>query len=389
MNTIESHFAEYCGRECVVMPSGRLAIYIALKFALPTNSRVLMSPINDDVVFFTVLAAGMQPVIGPVSDKTGNIDVDRISAPTWSTVDAVMTTNLHGIADDVHALRNKCKKNEVLLLEDAAHAYGVRVGPNPVGSFGQFSAFSFSKHLGIKGGALCVEDPNLLPEIRKLLADVLVRRSNRMKVKDYCRPMLTKTLGALQLLSSAKYLRSYFAKPKKRVREKWRMPVRPDELLKAIRCGLIDSFDPWIMVDGPNYRTELPYNSESTFRVAIEDYESSLERRMDGIHDLLRLQLSPEILGERYDQPLLRVPLLVDNRDELSLKLRSLGLRTEYIYDPPLGIYAGPPFASTPYPSKSATWWSSKVLPVNPMDHHQFVRYVRDGEIDLGSRCSK
>src|SRR5207248_6047829 len=69
---IEDFFRRRYGREALYLPSGRVALYLAFREWLRPGDRVLMSPINDDVVFFVVLAAGLVPVLGPVDpDKIG------------------------------------------------------------------------------------------------------------------------------------------------------------------------------------------------------------------------------------------------------------------------------------------------------------------------------
>jgi dTDP-4-amino-4,6-dideoxygalactose transaminase len=71
---IEELFRNRYDREAIYLPSGRLALYLALREWLDPGTRVLMSPINDDVVLFIVLAAGLVPIIGPLDPSTGNLD---------------------------------------------------------------------------------------------------------------------------------------------------------------------------------------------------------------------------------------------------------------------------------------------------------------------------
>jgi hypothetical protein len=60
-----------------------------------------MSPVNDDVILFVVLAAGLRPMMAPVSADDGNIDPAAVPDATWSTLDGVLTTNLYGLPDRV------------------------------------------------------------------------------------------------------------------------------------------------------------------------------------------------------------------------------------------------------------------------------------------------
>jgi hypothetical protein len=79
------------------VPSGRVARYLAFRTWLSPGDRMLMSPLNDDVVFFTALAAGLRSVMAPVSLAT-------------------------------------------------------EVESRPIGSFGDAAAFSMSKHVAGAGG---------------------------------------------------------------------------------------------------------------------------------------------------------------------------------------------------------------------------------------------
>src|ERR1041385_792368 len=120
---IEEFFRRRYGREAIYFPSGRLALYIAFREWLKPGDRILMSPVNDDVVFFTVLAAGLVPVLGPIDLSTGNLDPAAVDEGTWSGLQAVMTTNLYGIPDRMDLLMDRCRRHGLFLVEDACHAF--------------------------------------------------------------------------------------------------------------------------------------------------------------------------------------------------------------------------------------------------------------------------
>ncbi len=80
------------GRECVYVPSCRFGLYVALRHWCPPGGRVLMSPVNDDVIFFVVLAAGLRPVQAPLNPLDASIDIDAVPDEVWGSVSAVLTT---------------------------------------------------------------------------------------------------------------------------------------------------------------------------------------------------------------------------------------------------------------------------------------------------------
>jgi len=130
---IEDFFRRRYGREALYLPSGRVALYLAFREWLRPGDRVLMSPINDDVVFFVVLAAGLVPVLGPVDPDTGNLDPTAIEDSTWTRLRAVLTTNLYGIPDRMDLLEAQCRRHDLVLVEDAAHAIDSRCDGRRIG----------------------------------------------------------------------------------------------------------------------------------------------------------------------------------------------------------------------------------------------------------------
>jgi len=90
----EDFFRRRYGREALYLPSGRAALYLAFREWLRSGDRLLMSPVNDDVVFFVVLAAGLVPVLGPVDPRTGNLDVAAIDDSRGRTRHTALRTPL-------------------------------------------------------------------------------------------------------------------------------------------------------------------------------------------------------------------------------------------------------------------------------------------------------
>ena len=78
------------------------------------------APLDDDVILFVVLAAGLRPVMAPVSANSGAIDPAAVPDATWSSLCGVLTTNLYGLPDRVAELRARCDRLGIPLIEDAA-----------------------------------------------------------------------------------------------------------------------------------------------------------------------------------------------------------------------------------------------------------------------------
>ena len=381
---ITRYMQEYTGKHCLFVPSGRIALYLAFKCFLKPGDSILMSPVNDDVIFFTVLAAGLRPLMAPLSDRDGNIDPARIPESTWRQADAIMTTNLHGFPDRVMEIGRQCKRHDLLFIEDAAHAFGIEVEGRPVGSFGQVSAFSFSKIFKMPGGALCFDDEGARDELQRLAGQTLRNRSAAMRIDDAIRPTVLQLLDALKLRQVARSLRDRL-NPEAPDRELWRMDLRAEELRQALAETGLEAFESWVEVDGESYRT---WQAEDEIRrLADKLLSADIDRdeRLRGQRSLAALAVAPEICREMESQAVLRVPLLVQDRDRIAHRLNDHGIDTFYIYDPPLDDYAGPEFA-TPSPSpRAARWWARHVLPINSLDAAAFLKLVETRQVELSA----
>ncbi len=381
---VENIMAGYVGGECVFVPSGRMALYLALKVWLPAGAKVLMSPIDDDVIFFTVIAAGMRPVMAPISDKTGNMDIDAILEETWQMLDAVMTMNHHGAPDEMELLLEKCREHDLFLLEDAAHALGIFHDGKPLGSFGDAAGFSFSKHLGIHGGALCFKDASKMDAIRKAYREAIQVRPLKKKIEDVVRPLLWSIMDFLHIRKLVWKIKSGLGLTKRKARQgKSRMPLRAEQLRSAQASRDIGAFDPWVLVDGPMSRTETKNKEIAALISKLQPYLDDNSDWLKGVEKLTKLDAAIPITRELTDQPLMRVPLLVESRESIRGKLRESSMSVPYVYFPPLDEYAGTEFCDPSTAPENAQWWGEHVLPIPPLFADKFIGLVDTLGLDI------
>jgi len=107
------------------------------------------------------------------------------------------------------------------------------------------------------------------------------------------------------------------------------------------------------------------------------------EARIAGLRRLRALDSVAPAAREGEPLPLLRVPLLVEDRDAVALELRRRGINVFFVYAPPLDEYSGPEFCEpSPLPD-AARWWAAHVLPVDPHDAERLLDLVRKRQIRL------
>ncbi|MGY4743295.1 DegT/DnrJ/EryC1/StrS family aminotransferase [Streptomyces sp. ATMOS53] len=378
---LEATMRDRLGRECVYVPSCRFGLFVALRHWCPPGGRVLMSPVNDDVIFFVLLAAGLRPVQAPLNPLDASIDVDGVPDEVWRSLSGVLTTNLYGNPEDSMRLREKCDALGIPLFEDAAHAIGSEVGGRPVGAWGDASVFSLSKHVGAKaGGFLACADPGLREALEKTCEDLLLPGRVTAELAYTVRPYAEATVRGLRLRRAAWATVRLLGLME---REEIRMPLRPAELARAVDTAPdLAAHDSWIRVDMHDYR--LRSGPLRTGRIG---------RRLDRLDEVLAAcRAGTELLlstpwaqpaAPRADrvQPLFRVPLFVADRDAARAALARRGIVVGYLYDPPLDDYAGAAFTDPSPDPEGARWFARHALPVDPLRARQVVEVLQDSGV--------
>ncbi|WAL99800.1 DegT/DnrJ/EryC1/StrS family aminotransferase [Streptomyces sp. Je 1-369] len=364
--------ARRLGRPCVYTPSARLALYLALRHWCRPGGRVLMSPVNDDVILFVVLAAGLRPVQAPVSVWDGNIDPAAVPERTWRNVDAVLTTNLYGIPDRVVELRRRCDELGIPLFEDAAHAIGTRVDGQPIGTFGTAAAFSLSKHVAATaGGFLAVEDERTRRKLETLRDELLLPRSLRADLSTTLRPLARSTVRGLHLVHPVWRTLQRFGMLE-RERDTFRMNLHAPRLAGcASEAPSLAAYDPWVRVDLHGYRSRHGALVRGQLKLRAARLDADLARRRAGSSLLAGTGWATRALqdlpADGGPSPLFRVPLLVRDRDQLVDRLVRHGVVAGYIYDPPLDDYAGAEFVEPSPDPSAARWFAAHTLPADPL----------------------
>ena len=377
---IEAILENQVGRECVFMPSGRFAIHLAFQLLLSPGGRILMSPLEDDTVFFGALAAGLQPVMAPVSTHDGNMRIDAIDDVTWSTISAVLTGNTYGLPDRVVELRAMCGRLGIPLIEDVAHALETETDGRPIGSFGTVSAFSLSKHFPGRGGVLA-----LGPEVSR--QDV-ARLRDRLMLP---RPIGNRAAGLARSASRASLERLHLKRGLDRVRHlthpvrpvPWRVPLRAPRLEHARSSGDLDQFNAWMGTAYPDYRMRQRSSHLKRTLGALRDLGRDREERIAGVLRLRTLDSVAPAAREGDPLPLLRVPLLIEDRDAVALELRRRGINVYFVYAPPLDEYSGPEFCEPSRLPEAARWWATHILPVDPHDAERVLALAGKNQIRL------
>ena len=169
--------------------SGTDALWLALAAAhIGPGDIVVTTPFSFFATVSSILRAGATPLLADIDPGTYNLSADAVESavlhaqqhdPTLR-VRGVMPVHLYGQCADMDALGEICRRHDLLLIEDAAQAFGAAWNGRPAGSLGDAAAFSFypTKNLSAAGdaGLVTTADPDLLERTRMLRAHGMRRR---------------------------------------------------------------------------------------------------------------------------------------------------------------------------------------------------------------------
>ena len=198
----ERAFADYLGHqtEAVAVSNGTAALHLALlALDIGPGDEVIIPSLTFVADINVVIIAGATPVLADCRSLTDwNIDPDDIERKITDKTKAVMVVHYAGIPCDMRRIVELCRKHDLWLIEDCAHAPGAKFAGQSVGTFGDLGCFSFfsNKNLSVgEGGMVTSTDPSLIQDVRFLrshgmTALTLERHQGRAISYDVNRPGL-------------------------------------------------------------------------------------------------------------------------------------------------------------------------------------------------------
>jgi perosamine synthetase len=153
---------------------GRVALTLILKVlaADSARKRVIIPSYTCYTVPAAIVHAGLQVLPVDIDPCTLDFDHERLEEIDTSKVLAIVPSNLYGIPNDLSYLETFAETHGIVLIDDAAQAFGARVGNRIVGTFGEVGFYSLSKGKSfttLEGGIIVTRRENLAQRLNKLI----------------------------------------------------------------------------------------------------------------------------------------------------------------------------------------------------------------------------
>ena len=142
------------------------------KHRLKRGDEILIPSLCWSTSLWPIIQSGLVPKFVDVDVHTLNINIDDLKRKISKKTKALLIVHVLGNCSDMREIMKIKKKNKLILIEDTCESLGTKFKNKFLGTFGEFSTFSFYSSHQIssgEGGMLCCqnnEDYEIIKSLR-------------------------------------------------------------------------------------------------------------------------------------------------------------------------------------------------------------------------------
>jgi dTDP-4-amino-4,6-dideoxygalactose transaminase len=174
VHAFEKEAAEFVGsRHAIGLANGTDALYLSLRaLGIGPGDEVITTPYTFFSTSEVIDMVGARPVFVDIEADSFNINPVLVEQAVTENTRAIIPVHLFGNPADMTAINTIAEKYDLVVVEDAAQAFGAQHNGQRVGSMGNTGCFSFypTKVLGCygDGGLLTTDSDEIAEAVRKL-----------------------------------------------------------------------------------------------------------------------------------------------------------------------------------------------------------------------------
>jgi len=203
----EKEFSKLVDRKySTTVSSGTAALEIAIKaLGIKKGDEVLIPNFTIISNALAVLRQQATPILIDCNLENWNIKIDDIEKKITKKTKAIIVTHIYSFPNDMDKILKICKKNKILVIEDAAEVVGATYKNKKCGSFGDISTFSFyaNKQITTGEGGMISTNSDLLYKKCNSLKNLCFGKNDRFNHNDigwnYRMTNIQASLGLSQL----------------------------------------------------------------------------------------------------------------------------------------------------------------------------------------------
>jgi perosamine synthetase len=180
----EKGVSKYMGSKyCAVFNSGTSALHSALlAYRIGNGDEVIVPSFTFIATANAPLFVGAKPVFADIESKTYGLNPEDVKEKITKKTKAIIPVHYGGCPCLIRELKEIAEDNGLILIEDAAEAFGAMVNGRKVGTFGDATVLSFCSNKVIttgEGGAIVVNSKEVYEKLK------LIRSHGRLESGDY------------------------------------------------------------------------------------------------------------------------------------------------------------------------------------------------------------
>lgn len=149
-----------------LLANGTLALQIALElFRFGVGDEIITTPFSYIATSSAILWQKFKPVFVDIDEDTFNIDPEMIEEKITNKTKAILAVHVFGNPCEVERIDEIAKKNNLKVIYDASHCFGVEYNNESLLNYGDCSTLSFQAtkvFQTIEGGAVVTSDEKLI-----------------------------------------------------------------------------------------------------------------------------------------------------------------------------------------------------------------------------------
>lgn len=158
--------------QAVAVNSGTSALHLSYILAgIQPGDEVITPVFSCSATHTPLMYQGAKILFADIQKDTLNIDPDSVRSMMSDRVKAIVVVHYGGLPVDLDHIKLIAYQWGIPVIEDAAQALGATYDRKPIGSFSEFTAFSFQAvklMTTIDGGMMTIKDDTLVEKAKRL-----------------------------------------------------------------------------------------------------------------------------------------------------------------------------------------------------------------------------
>lgn len=185
----EQKVADYVGAKyALAVSNGTAALHAACAaIGIGKGDEVITTPITFAASANCACYCGAVPVFADIDERTYNISPKEIEKKITANTKAIIAVHFTGQPCDMDEIHAIAKKNNLAVIEDAAHALGAVYKGKRIGALSDMTIFSFHpvKHITTgEGGMVLTNDQKLYEKLKLFRTHGITREEDLLQKND-------------------------------------------------------------------------------------------------------------------------------------------------------------------------------------------------------------